>query len=217
MKYNYIAIEGNIGVGKSTLAEMLAKEFEARIVFEEFAENPFLPKFYADKTRYAFTVELSFLADRYRQLNSMLLVPDLFREKLIADYALFKSLLFAQITLNKDEFKLFRNLFQIMNANLPKPDLLIYLHLGLDKLKDNIIIRGRPYEQNISLAYLDKIHQAYMGYLKMQNDMRIVMIDISNMDFVGNKKDREFIINLTQKEWKLGVNFIQENYSFSGI
>lgn len=217
MKYKYIAIEGNIGAGKSTFAELLAKELDARAVYEEFAENPFLPKFYADKERYAFTVELSFLADRYQQLNSMLLVPDLFRENVVADYALFKSLLFAQITLNKDEFKLFRNLFQIMHANLPKPDLLIYLHLGLDKLKENIISRGRSYEQNISKAYLDQIHQAYMGYLRLQNNMRILMVDISNLDFVGSEQDRKFLVDLTKKEWKTGINFVQENYSFSGI
>ncbi len=193
-KYNYIAIEGNIGAGKTTLSNMIGNEFNARLVLERFAENPFLPKFYEDKDRYAFPLEMSFLADRYQQLSDDLAQFDLFKNLIVSDYYIFKSLIFSQITLQKDEFNLYRRMFDVMYKEITKPDLYIYLYQNTERLLENIKKRGREYEKNIQADYLDKIHKGYFNFVKSQQDLNTLIIDVSDMDFVKNKSDYTTIL-----------------------
>lgn len=193
-KYNYIAIEGNIGAGKTSLANMISDEFNAKIVLERFADNPFLPKFYEDKERYAFPLEMSFLADRYQQLSDDLAQFDLFKNFIVSDYYIFKSLIFAQITLSKDEFHLYRKMFNLIYKEITKPDLYVYLYQNTDRLLENIKKRGRVYEQNIESEYLKKVHDGYKNFINTQNNLNLLTIDVSEIDFVNNKKDYNFII-----------------------
>lgn len=186
---NYLVIEGNIGVGKSSLVEKLGKELKARTIFEQFEDNPFLPKFYMDQERYSFPLELSFLADRYRQHKETLSNLDMFAPLAIADYYLSKSLIFAGVTLPEDEYKLYRQLFDIIHQHLPVPDLYVYLHTPVEKLLENILHRGRDYEKQISGGYLKKIQDGYFEYMKSRNDMKILIINTENLDFVNNKDD----------------------------
>ena len=209
MHYNYIAIEGNIGAGKTTLATRLAADFEARIILEQFEDNSFLPKFYIDPDRYAFPLELSFLADRFQQLKAQLGTPDLFRQLTISDYFIHKSLIFARKTLATDEFTLYSKLFSIIDASLPKPDLLVYLYLEIDKLKKNIQKRGRDYEQNIDQNYLEKIQSGYFDYIRHQQDMRILIIDTNNMDFVINNGDYKLLLDIISMPYEKGIHRIK--------
>jgi deoxyguanosine kinase len=199
-QYNYIAIEGNIGAGKSTLALKLAQDFNAKTVLERFADNPFLPKFYEDQSRYAFSLEMSFLADRYQQLSDDLSQFDLFKDFIIADYHIFKSLLFSKITLEVDEFRLYRTLFDIIYKEMPKPDLYIYLYQNTDRLLQNIKNRGRSYEQDITAEYLEKINKGYLEYIKTQTDLNVLVIDVSDRDFVNKQEDYLFILNKIQEK-----------------
>ncbi|TCP28364.1 2-amino-4-hydroxy-6-hydroxymethyldihydropteridine diphosphokinase [Tenacibaculum skagerrakense] len=194
-KYNYIAIEGNIGAGKTTLAKMMSDEFNAKIVLERFADNPFLPKFYKDEERYAFPLEMSFLADRYQQLSDDLAQFDLFKNFIVSDYYIFKSLIFAQVTLHNDEYKLYRKMFDLMYKEIVKPDLYVYLYQNTERLLQNIHKRGRAYEQNIEATYLEKIHEGYINFIKTQRDLNILVIDVSELDFVNNKNDYKTILN----------------------
>ncbi|MCL7765131.1 2-amino-4-hydroxy-6-hydroxymethyldihydropteridine diphosphokinase [Polaribacter sp. Z014] len=194
-KYNYIAIEGNIGAGKTTLANLISTEFNAKTVLERFADNPFLPKFYEDKERYAFPLEMSFLADRYQQLTDDLAQFDLFKNFIISDYYIFKSLIFAQVTLQKEEYLLYRKMFDLMYKEITKPDLYIYLFQNTERLLENIKRRGRDYEQKIEPAYLKKIHNGYKSFIKTEKNLNSLIIDVSEMDFVANKKDYLKIIN----------------------
>lgn len=193
-KYNYIAIEGNIGAGKTSLANMMSDEFNAKIVLERFADNPFLPKFYEDKERYAFPLEMSFLADRYQQLSDDLAQFDLFKNFIVSDYYIFKSLIFAQVTLHKDEYALYRKMFDIMYKEITKPDLYIYLYQNTDRLLENIKKRGREYEQNIEAEYLQKIHDGYANFIKTEQDLNTLVIDVSELDFVKNTEDYKEIL-----------------------
>lgn len=194
-KYNYIAIEGNIGAGKTSLSKMMSDEFNAKLVLERFADNPFLPKFYEDKERFAFPLEMSFLADRYQQLSDDLAQLDLFKNFVVSDYYIFKSLIFAQITLQKEEYILYRKMFDIMYKEITKPDLYVYLYQNTKRLLKNIKKRGRKYEQNIEASYLQKIHDGYKNFINTQQDLNILVIDVSDIDFVENKEDYNFIIN----------------------
>jgi 2-amino-4-hydroxy-6-hydroxymethyldihydropteridine diphosphokinase len=194
-KYNYIALEGNIGAGKTTLSKMMSDEFNAKIVLERFADNPFLPKFYEDKERFAFPLEMSFLADRYQQLSDDLAQLDLFKNLIVSDYYIFKSLIFAQITLQKDEYLLYRKMFDLMYKEITKPDLYVYLYQNTDRLLENIKKRGREYEQNIEAGYLQKIHDGYKNFISTHKDLNILVIDVSEIDFVNNPEDYLYIIN----------------------
>ena len=194
-KYNYIAIEGNIGAGKTSLANLLSNQFNAKLVLERFADNPFLPKFYEDKERYAFPLEMSFLADRYQQLSDDLAQFDLFKNFIVSDYYIFKSLIFAQVTLSADEYLLYRKMFNLIYKEITKPDLYIYLYQNTDRLLENIKNRGRVYEQNIESGYLEKIHNGYQNFIKTQNDLNLLVIDVSEIDFVNNPVDYNFVIN----------------------
>jgi len=195
-KYNYIAIEGNIGAGKTTLATKIAEDFNAKIVLERFADNPFLPKFYEDNERYAFPLEMSFLADRYQQLSDDLAQFDLFKNFIVSDYYIFKSLIFAQVTLQKEEYFLYRKMFDIMYKEISKPDLYIYLYQNTPRLLENIKKRGRDYEQNIAPEYLDKIHKGYATFINTEENLNTLIIDVSDKDFLSNSTDYKEIIEL---------------------
>ncbi len=201
--YNYISIEGNIGAGKTTLANKIAEDFNAKTVMERFADNPFLPKFYEDQSRYAFPLEMSFLADRYQQIADDLAQFDLFKDFIIADYHIFKSLIFAKVTLTEDEYRLYRKLFDIIYKEIPKPDLYIYLYQNTDRLMENIRRRGRSYEQEIPANYLDKINQGYLDYIKTQSQLNVLVIDMSNRDFIENQQDYIFILDEIQKNFEV--------------
>jgi 2-amino-4-hydroxy-6-hydroxymethyldihydropteridine diphosphokinase len=188
-KYNYIAIEGNIGSGKTSLAHKMGDDFNAKLVLERFADNPFLPKFYDDRERFAFPLEMSFLADRYHQLSDDLGQFDLFKNFIVSDYYIFKSLIFAQVTLPSEEFALYRKMFDIMYKEIPKPDIYVYLYQNTDRLLENIKKRGRDYEQNIQRDYLDKIHKGYVSYIKASEDLNPLIIDVSELDFVNSEAD----------------------------
>ena len=195
-KYNYIAIEGNIGAGKTSLAKLMSDEFNARVILERFADNAFLPKFYTDKERFAFPLEMSFLADRYQQLIDDLAQFDLFKNLIVSDYYIFKSLIFAQVTLQKEEYTLYRKIFDIMYKEIVKPDLYIYLYQNTNRLLDNIKKRGRDYEQNNEASYLQKIHDGYSGFIKTEQHLNTLIIDVSELDFVNNHNDYKQILRI---------------------
>lgn len=197
---NYIAIEGNIGAGKTTLATRISEDFNAKLVLERFADNPFLPKFYKDQNRYAFPLEMSFLADRYQQLADDLSQFDLFADFVLADYHIFKSLIFAKVTLLEDEFRLYKTLFDIIYKEMPKPDLYVYLYQNTERLLKNIKKRGRSYEQEIPAEYLDKINQGYLDYIKTQTDLNVLVIDVSEFDFVKRQEDYVTILQAIQRK-----------------
>ena len=188
-KYNYIAIEGNIGAGKTSLANQIASDFNAKLILERFADNAFLPKFYEEPQRYAFTLEMSFLADRYQQISDDLSQLDLFKDFIVSDYDIYKSLIFSKITLPEDEFKLYRKLFYLMYKDIAKPELYVYLYQNTQRLQENIKKRGRDYEQNIDDEYLEKINSGYLDFLKNQSELNVKIIDISDKDFVNNRAD----------------------------
>lgn len=197
--YNFIAIEGNIGAGKSSLTQMMAQDFNAKSIFERFADNPFLPKFYEDAERYAFTLEMSFLADRYQQISEDLAQLDLFKDFIIADYDVFKSLIFSKITLSEDEFLLYRKLFYQVYKDFKRPDLYVYLHQNVNKLKANIKKRGRSYERQLESDYLNKIHQGYLEFIKNNPQFEVKIIDITHRDFVENRHDYLWLIDQIQE------------------
>lgn len=206
--YKYIAIEGNIGAGKTSLATRLAGETGARLILEQFEDNSFLPKFYEDQERYAFPLELSFLADRFHQLKKGVSSHDLFSPFIIADYFIHKSLIFARKTLNDEEYKLYFTMFDIIDTVLPKPELLIYLYCSVDRLHANIRKRGRSYEQKIASEYLQKIQDGYLDYIRKQQEMRIVIIDTNNIDFVENPEDYPKLKKIILDEYPVGVHRI---------
>jgi len=189
IKYNYIVIEGNIGAGKTTLASMIARDCNAKLILERFADNPFLPKFYNDPSRYSFPLELSFLADRYRQLKEELVEPDLFKSFTVADYYFMKSLVFSSKTLEQDEFSLYRQIFYIIYSSLPKPDLYVYLHVPPERLLKNIAMRGREYEKSITADYLSGIQESYFTFFRQNKENRYLVLDVSNIDFVACHDD----------------------------
>lgn len=193
-KYNYIAIEGNIGAGKTSLATKMAHDFNAKLILERFADNPFLPKFYEDANRYAFPLEMSFLADRYQQISDDLSQLDLFKDFMVSDYYVIKSLIFSKITLGEDEFNLYRKLFYLIYKDITKPELYVYLYQNTEQLQQNIKKRGRDYEQNIENDYLEKINTGYLEFLKTQTDFKVKIIDISDRDFVENRSDYLWVL-----------------------
>ena len=200
MKYNFVAIEGNIGAGKTTLSTMLAEYFNARLVLAQFADNPFLPEFYKQPEKVAFPLELSFLADRYAQLKSDLVNLNLFSNITIADYFIFKSKIFASNNLKEDELFLYHRLFDIIAASLPKPDLLIYLRSSIPNLVSQIHKRGRDYENSISIDYLSRLNERYEAWIQTYNKGKLVIIDVDNIDFVNNPEDLGMIINRIDAE-----------------
>lgn len=206
MKYHFITIEGNIGAGKTTLAHMLARHFNARLILEEFADNPFLPKFYENPQQYAFPLELFFMAERYKQLKELIHTNDLFQSITITDYLFIKCLLFAKINLPEAEFKLYQKLFDIIHQQLVQPDLLIYLHSPVSRLQQNIKKRNRSYEQSIPDEYLMNIQQTYTHYIK-QHNVKTLFIDAANADFLSNPKHLQVIIDALDQDYEQGQHY----------
>jgi deoxyguanosine kinase len=192
-KYNFVVIEGNIGAGKTSLARLISDEFNAKLILEQFADNPFLPKFYADQERYSFPLELSFLAERYYQLKKEF-EGDLFSSFIVSDYYFSKSLIFARSTLKEDEYGLYRQIFNIIYGYFPKPDLYVYLYHHPDNLLKNIKKRGRVYEQTITREYLEKIQQGYFDFFRQNPEYKFLVIDCNEIDFVGRQDHYEKII-----------------------
>jgi 2-amino-4-hydroxy-6-hydroxymethyldihydropteridine diphosphokinase len=188
-KLPFIAIEGNIGSGKTSLTSKITADFNAKPVLERFADNPFLPLFYEEPDRYAFPLEMSFLADRYQQLSDDVAQQDLFTDFIIADYYVVKSLIFSKITLDTEEYALYKRLFDMMYKELVKPDLYVYLYQTEERLLENIKKRGRDYEQNIESQYLSQIQQGYTEFIRSQQDLKIKVIDVTDLDFVNNHAD----------------------------
>ena len=207
MKYHFITIEGNIGAGKTTLAHMLSKHYNARLVLEEFADNPFLSKFYENPQQYAFPVELFFMAERYKQLKELILQKDLFQSVTISDYLFTKCLLFSKVTLPDDEFRLYQRLFAIIHQQLVQPDILIYLHAPVSKLQSNIKKRNRAYEQNIPDDYLFNLQETYTHYIK-QHNMKTLFVDAANADFLHNEKHLQVIYDALEKDYENGQYYL---------
>jgi deoxyadenosine/deoxycytidine kinase len=207
MSYQFIAIEGNIGVGKTTFSKMLSKKLDCKLILEEFADNPFLPKFYKNPERYAFSLELFFMAERYRQLGEVR-DQDLFSKGLVSDYFFVKSKLFAKNNLTDDELLLFNRLSDIALNNLPKPDLILYLHSDVNRLQQNIYKRGREYEQDISDDYLMNIQQKYFDFFKKQQDYPVLIVDVSNKDFVTDISTFNKLVELTEQAYEKGIHRI---------
>lgn len=207
MKYRYITIEGNIGAGKTTLANRLAQHYGAKIILEEFAENPFLPKFYEKPQQYAFPLELFFMAERYKQLKDLLQSQDLFSDVVISDYLFIKSLLFAKINLKEEEYSLYQKLFEIINPQLLQPDLLIFLNAPITRLQQNIKSRNRSYEQQIADEYLVNVHDMYMQYIK-QHPIRTLMIDTTKTDFLRNPDDFNALLSALEKDYEPGIHYL---------
>ena len=206
MKYNFITIEGNIGAGKTTLATILANRLNSRLILEEFADNPFLPKFYESPDQYAFPLELFFMAERYKQLKDLLHIKDMFQTATISDYLFTKCLLFAKVNLPTEEFRLYQKLFDIIHQQLLHPDILIYLHAPVKKLQENIKKRQRDYEQSIAADYLFSIQETYTSYIK-QHNIKTLFIDASNADFTNNEKHVDVIVNALEQEYTNGQHY----------
>lgn len=207
MDISYLVIEGNIGAGKTSFAHKISAELNAKLILEQFAENPFLPKFYKEPEKYSFQLELSFLAERYYQLNNELTSRDLFKSITVADYYFMKSLIFAKTTLKDDEYNLYRSIFDIIYNSIPKPDLYVYLHQDIPRLKQNIKKRGRDYEQAISDEYLEKLQDGYFDFFKKQEDIPFLIIDINKLDFVENQSDYEKIKQVIfSKKYSKGIH-----------
>jgi len=207
MKYNFIAIEGNIGAGKTTLAHILSEHFKARLVLEEFADNPFLAKFYENPKQYALPLELFFMAERFKQQKELILQKDLFQSITISDYLFTKCLLFAKVNLPEDEFRLYQRLFDIMFQQLLQPDILIYLHSPVSQLQKNIKKRNRPYEQNIPDDYLFNIQETYTHYIK-QHNFKTLFVDTSDADFLNRPDHVQIILTALDKDYEQGQHFI---------
>ena len=207
MKYNFITIEGNIGAGKTTLSRLLSRHYNARLILEEFAENPFLPKFYESPEQYAFPLELFFMAERYKQLKDLLQTNDLFQQLTISDYLFTKCLLFAKVNLPEEEFRLYQKLFDIINPQIVQPQLLIYLHTPVEKLQKNIKKRNRSYEQNIPDDYLFSLQETYTQYIK-QHNITTLFIDASNADFLGNEQHLNVVTEALERDYTSGQHYI---------
>jgi len=209
VRYNYVVIEGNIGAGKTTLASRIAEQFNARLILEQFADNPFLPKFYQDPDKYSFPLELSFLASRYKQLNEELGSRDIFKSFTVADYYFMKSLVFAASTLKGDEYNLYRQIFYIIYGSLPKPDIYVYLHLNTEKLLKNIRKRGREYEKTITEDYLRNIQDSYFTFFRQNPGNRYLIIDINDVDFVANESHYSKITDtIFSAEYPVDLNMV---------
>ena len=207
MNYNFITIEGNIGAGKTTLSKLLSEHYNARLILEEFADNPFLPNFYKNPSQYAFPLELFFMAERYKQLSELLQTRDIFHQVTISDYLFKKSLLFAKVNLQEEEYRLYQKLFDIINPQILQPDILIYLHSPIEKLKENIKKRNRSYEQDIEVDYLLSLQEIYTSFIK-QHQIKTLFVDASNADFINNPLHLQTITDALEKDYEPGPNYL---------
>ena len=206
MNHHFIAIEGNIGAGKTTLAHMLARHFNARLILEQFADNPFLSKFYENPDQFAFPLELFFMAERYKQLKDLVYTADLFQSVTISDYLFTKCLLFAKVNLPDQEFRLYQKFFDILQSQIERPDILIYLHAPVSKLQANIRKRNRSYEQAIPDNYLFRIQEAYTHYIR-QHNVRTLFVDVTNADFLDNPAHLQVILDALERDTGEGQHF----------
>ncbi len=207
--YEYVVIEGNIGSGKTTLSKKLAERWGSRLMLEEFKDNPFLPKFYENPKQHSFALELSFLAERYHQKRDELNRTDLFKPGIVCDYSFAKSLVFARINLDDDEFELYQNLFHIIHGRLPKPDLLVFLHCGEEQSLRQIKMRGRDYEQNISREYLQQINSGYLNFFRQQSETRILILKTDGVDFVRSTEQLDQIFHAIEQARTLGTHIVE--------
>lgn len=191
-QFEFIAIEGVIGVGKTSLAKLLTNRRNARLVLEQFEDNPFLPKFYEDRDRYAFPTQMAFLASRFKQQQQML-SKDLFQQLTISDYIFEKDRIFARLNLEEDELALYDSIFNIMTGISATPDLIIYLQSSVDRLMKNIRDRDRDYERHISAEYLRDLSEAYNHFFHHYNKSPLMIINTSEIDFVSNEKHLDYI------------------------
>lgn len=206
--YQYIAIEGNIGAGKTTLCKMLEQDYNCQLILEQFADNPFLPFFYEQPERYAFPVELFFMTERHKQLQENLSQKSLFKDFIVADYFFLKTLLFAKNNLNQEENRLFQRLFHILNTTFPKPELLVYIHRSVDNLLKNIKHRGRSYEQEIKPAYLSEIQTTYFEYFRTETQLPILIIDVDEINFLESQEHYKMIVDALTKSYAPGVHHL---------
>jgi deoxyadenosine/deoxycytidine kinase len=208
LAYPYIVIEGNIGVGKTTFCRKLQEKYDARLILEQFSDNPFLPYFYENPERHAFSVELFFMTERHRQLQEELIQGDLFNQQIISDYIFIKTLLFAKNNLNEEEYRLFNRLFHVLNAHFKKPDLVVYLHRPVTKLLHQIKKRGRSFEMEMSAAYLENIQKAYFDFFKMDPEYPILVVGIEDLDFEKDIHAFELLNNLLLQNYETKVHYI---------
>ena len=190
--FEFIAIEGVIGAGKTSLAELLAQRRGARLILEQFEENPFLPKFYEDRERFAFPTQMAFLASRFKQQQQMI-SKDLFHDMTISDYIFEKDRIFARLNLNEDEMGLYNNIFNIMSGISAQPDLVIYLQSSVERLMQNIEIRDRTYEKHITPAYLQELNEAYNHFFYHYKRSPLIIVNASEIDFVNNPQHLAYI------------------------
>ena len=208
LPYEFVCIEGNIGSGKTSLVERMSREYNGRMLLEQFEDNPFLPLFYNNPERYAFTVELFFMTERYKQLQNHISNQDLFSSKIFSDFSFIKTLLFARKNLQDEEYKLFQMLFSVLNKSFPKPDLLVYLHRDVKHLLKNIRERNRSFENNIGDEYLLTIQDSYFEYLRNITSFPVLILDLQDMDFVSNEQHYETVRFLISKQYRPGVHRI---------
>lgn len=208
MRFSYITIEGNIGSGKTSLAQQLAQDFNGKLCLEKFSDNPFLSKFYTNPRQYAFSLELYFMAERFQQMKTLTAERDMFNDFVVSDYLFVKSLLFANITLDEDENLLYRKLFDIMHPNMAQPQMIVYLHNDVSNLLLNIAKRGREYEQNIQADYLEKIQFSYLQYFKSITKQIVLIVNVSKLNFVESKDDYKKLVDLINHEFTPGTHFI---------
>lgn len=206
MNYRILTVEGNIGSGKTSFARKLAEEYEAKLILETFADNPFLQKFFVRQQDYALGMEMFFMAERYEQLKAELGNWELFEDKVVIDYLFTKSLLYARANLDDAEYALYQKIFNILNPKLPQADLIIYLHSSLDRLVSNIQQRGREFEQTVKKEYLKKIEEIYFEYFRQHTNERIAIIDVTEADFVTKETDYKKLIEIVESDLPKGVH-----------
>ena len=204
--HNFIAIEGNIGAGKTTLCHMMHEDYNCKLILEQFTDNPFLPPFYKNPERYAFPVELFFMTERHKQLQETLSQRELFPQLIVSDYFFIKTLLFAKNNLNDEEYRLFQRLFHTLNATFAKPDLLVYLHRPVEDILTNIRNRGREFEKDIQPAYLQSLQDAYFGYFKTETELPILIIDVNEVNFQEDSGAYEQLVGLMRRSYSKGLH-----------
>lgn len=207
-KNGFTIIEGNIGAGKTTLCQMLAQDYNHRLILEQFSDNPFLPLFYEDPERHAFTVELFFMTERHKQLQNELAQHNLFGAGILADYFYLKTLLFARNNLSGEEYRLFQRLFHTLHAPFPKPDLLLYLHRPVPQLLQNIAKRGRAFEADITPAYLERLQKTYFEFFRSERTFPIVVLNLEDADFTRDKSVYADIVRLIQHDFPPGTTYL---------
>lgn len=205
----FIAIEGNIGSGKTTLAEMIGKDYECRVILEQFADNPFLPYFYEDKERYGFPLELFFMTERYKQLQALGSQTDLFLPFMVSDYAFIKTLLFAKNHLPDGEYRILQKLWLTLEQSVPAPELIIYLHRPIPVLLQNIYKRGRSYEFQIQQDYLRTIQDGYFEYFRTELNIPVLVVDMQDVNLLQHPEYYREILSLMGQQYNPGLHHIR--------